>query len=111
MLGGGVVQDSISFSFDKMDAGSINVCTPVTEGTMGNTFACPLTGNNVTGWDALFVGEAGLEIDINRVLINLAFEAQFQSTGNLQNQLSFGFYGGRPIVNIGPALRIGYRFW
>jgi hypothetical protein len=70
---------------------------------------CFFRGNNV-GIDALAIGEAGLEIDLDHVLIDLLAEGQLQSTGNL-NAGGMGIYGTKPLVNGGPAIRIGYRFW
>jgi hypothetical protein len=112
MIGGGVVLDSLDFGGILLADG---VCSNVSEQTKPPTMACPLVnatnGTGAKGLDALLLGEVALEIDIDRVLVDVGIEAQFQSTGNLQNQYTFGVYQGKPIVNIGPALRIGYRFW
>ena len=78
---------------------------------------CPYKSASTPGGiDAFALVEAGGELDIDRVLIDLGLEAQFQSTGNLNasgssTDTSTGVYGARPIVNLGPALRVGYRFW
>jgi hypothetical protein len=61
-----------------------------------------------TGVDAFAYLELGLEIDIDHVLIDLGLESEFQATGNM---LDGRVFDGKPLVNLGPALRVGYRFW
>ncbi len=67
------------------------------------------------GVDALVLVEAGLELDIDHVLLDFCAEGQVQSAGNLQFQDATGsqqnLFGSLPILNVGPAIRIGYRFW
>lgn len=105
MVGGGVVWDQVQWGEQVMRA-----CTGVKSGE-----TCPLQGD-VHGLDAFVLAEAVVELDVDRVLIDLGVEAQFQSTGNIsggQDVTSFkgSIYGTRPIINVGPALRVGYRFW
>jgi hypothetical protein len=71
---------------------------------------CFLSGNSV-GVDAFALGEAGLEVDIDRVLLDFVAEGQLQSTGNLQGLGNISIFGSLPLVNVGAALRFGYRFW
>lgn len=69
-------------------------------------------GNNRAGFDALAFIEAGLEIDLDHVLVDLVAEGEIQSTGDLtwmtNNRTIFG---SLPLIDAGPAVRIGYRFW
>lgn len=113
-LGGGVVIDGVKFGSSARDA-----CNPP-KGSI-----CPfLNGGDsgvdgAIGADAFALVEAGVELDVDRVLIDVGIEAQFQSTGNLNTvqkdtagkDVIVGIYGARPIINIGPAVRVGYRFW
>jgi hypothetical protein len=116
-LGGGFVVDGMQFGMDSYNA---TVCTPP------SGKACPwapTTKNgappNVLGVDAYGLVELGAELDIDKVLIDLGVEAQFESTGNITpstqtstpSMLGGSIYGTRPIINVGPAIRIGYRFW
>lgn len=103
-LGGGFVVDGVVFG------NNVAAFCPSTKAN-----PCPLTGSP-GGIDAFALVEAGAELDLDRVLIDLGIEAQFQSTGNLQSvsqstKVETGIYGATPIVNVGPALRVGYRFW
>jgi len=105
-LGGGFVVDGVVFGKDVVKY----ACNPPTGSTV-----CPLQGGP-GGIDAFALMEAGVELDVDRVLIDLGIEAQFQSTGNLSTtggslSTTTGIYGAVPIVNIGPAFRVGYRFW
>jgi hypothetical protein len=68
-----------------------------------------ITGDHV-GADAIVFVEAGLELDLDRVLLDFVGEGQIASTGNLSG-ISLSLYGKKPLVMGGPALRIGYRFW
>jgi hypothetical protein len=103
-LGGGVVIDGVKFGPSAEDA-----CNPPANTT------CPFKNDNTGGGvDAFGLVEAGVELDVDRVLIDLGLEVQFQSTGNLTTEVGskvVGIYGARPIINLGPALRVGYRFW
>jgi hypothetical protein len=64
-----------------------------------------------TGFDAFALMEAGMELDIDRVLLDFGAEAQIQSTGNLVGVNNRGLFGSLPLINGGPAIRVGYRFW
>ncbi|APR84191.1 Hypothetical protein A7982_09540 [Minicystis rosea] len=109
-VGGGVVVDGVKFGHDVA-----NACNDVAL----NGTPCPFKGmQGSVGVDAFFLFEAGLELDIDHVLIDLGITSQFQSTGNLTSKVKVdgmeqevGIYGSRPIINVGPALRVGYRFW
>ena len=101
-IGGGFVVDDVVFGSAVSMA-----CLPA---------KCPFKSTDPTGGvDAFALVEAGAELDVDRVLIDLGLEAQFQSTGNLNSTggatNASGIYGTRPIVNLGPAFRVGYRFW
>ncbi len=77
------------------------------------TAASP-TGVSARGVDAFGLVEIMAELDVDRVLIDIGMEFEFQSTGNIatdSTNLNDAFYRGTPIVNLGPAIRIGYRFW
>ncbi len=101
-FGGGFVGDSIVFIFTPSKFCGKNVMPP--------TQACPFASGS--GYDAFAMVEAGLELDIDRVLIDFSGQGEFQSTGNLSTDSgSFSIFGAHPLVNIGPALRFGYRFW
>jgi hypothetical protein len=70
--------------------------------------------NNHVGVDAFALAELALEVDIDHVLLDFGVEGQLQSTGNLTvvNAASeTSIFGSKPLANVGPALRIGYRFW
>lgn len=109
-IGGGFVVDGVKFGSLVNDP---TVCVPP-----GKT-VCPFGSQGSLGVDAFALVEAGVELDIDRVIIDFGIEAQFQSTGNLTSDVTgtdgtkqtVAIYGSRPIVNIGPALRVGYRFW
>ena len=63
------------------------------------------------GVDAFALAEAGVEIDLDHVLIDFCGEGQIQSTGNMTGVAQRPIFGAVPLINWGPALRIGYRFW
>lgn len=107
-LGGGIVFDSVWWGSGVYDD---KVCsTP-----------CPFKSDvSIRGIDMYGMVELGAELDIDHVLIDVGLEAQFQSTGNIapgdhevfvSGEFSGSIYGIRPIINVGPAVRIGYRFW
>lgn len=108
-LGGGFVVDGVKFGPLAYKA-----CAP----PAGTTCPFQKDAEGTLGVDAFALFEAGVELDVDRVLIDLGIAAQFQSTGNLNTTVTtadskeiVGLYGARPIINIGPALRVGYRFW
>ena len=97
---------------------SIPECISPTTGATYTTGSCylvqPITNpgvSNHTGIDALGLLEAGVEIDIGRVLLDFGAEFQLQSTGSLQAGNNDDVFHTRPLVNVGPAFRFGYRFW
>lgn len=110
-IAGGLVYDQVQWGPDILDPNKVNgVCDSSETGGV-----CLLRGN-VHGFDAFGMIELLAELDIDRVLINLGVEGQFQSTGNIganmtNTMYSGSIYGAAPIINIGPALRVGYRFW
>ena len=115
-IGGGVVIDSLSFNADP-SAANKGCHSPA-----GSTW-CPLVGSagngNPGGVDAFALMEAGVELDIDHVLVDVVGESQFEATGNFTSTppakkgvtSPVGIYGASPIINVGPSLRIGYRFW
>jgi hypothetical protein len=99
-LGGGFVHDQM------------NVVVPGCSNNIALPY-CFMVGNHV-GVDAFALAEAGLELDLDHVLIDFLGEGQLQSTGNLSavnNGSQAGIYGSLPLLNGGPAIRVGYRFW
>jgi hypothetical protein len=103
-LGGGFVVDGVIFGDDVAKACKAGITCQLVKGTTPG------------GIDAFALVELGAELDIDRVLIDLGLEAQFQSTGNINStggsmSTSTGLFGALPIVNLGPAFRVGYRFW
>jgi hypothetical protein len=109
-FGGGFVANTISF-----DTG---VNTLVNTKCASVTTQCPFSPGS--GVDAFATAEAALEVDLDHVLLDFGFLSEFQSTGNLTTGpipsstppgSSFSLFGSKPLVNIGPALRFGYRFW
>jgi hypothetical protein len=119
-VGGGVVIDTMTFNYGG---------NPKSSGcSLQTNNWCPLNGNaplgqpktsNPGGVDAFFQLEAGVELDIDHVLVDVVAESQFQATGNFTSTPPtpdaptgpVGIFGASPIINLGPALRIGYRFW
>ena len=113
-FGGGFVDDQLLFNLGPK---TLTACANAAKTTM-----CPLLSangdNNHVGIDAFALAEVGLEIDIDHVLLDFGVEAQLQSTGNLTvvNNATgatgeTSIYGSKPLANVGPAIRIGYRFW
>jgi hypothetical protein len=100
-FGGGFVNDQMAVNlYTKPGA-----CTSV-----DSQGKCFLQGNHV-GVDAFVLAEAGLEVDVDRVLLDFCTEGQLQSTGNLQGANNLSIFGSLPLLNAGAAVRIGYRFW
>jgi hypothetical protein len=102
-LGAGFVYDQLNISLQGCAPGD-------------STQPCRLYGNHV-GADAIAFVEAGLELDLDHVLLDFVGEMHVASTGNLStstgnpSNLSSSIYAGKPLLMGGPALRIGYRFW
>jgi hypothetical protein len=107
-LGGGFVYDQLLRGPQAAKA-----CSDVND--------CPLSiesTKSIHGFDAFGVVELMGELDVDGVLIDLGVEAQFQATGgvalpatNITTTYNGSIYGTRPIINVGPAARVGYRFW
>jgi hypothetical protein len=74
------------------------------------TSSCYLNGQH-NGVDAVVLAEASLELDFAHVLIDFGGELQAQTTGTLQGTGFRGLYGTLPLINGGPSMRFGYRFW
>jgi hypothetical protein len=108
-VAGGVVYDQVQWGENVHDACmDTSNCRFPTKSEVSTT--------NVHGLDAFGMVETVAELDVDRVLIDLGMEAQFQSTGNISSGMTMttfagSIFGTRPIINIGPAVRIGYRFW
>jgi hypothetical protein len=104
-FGGGITDDQIFFS--------IPMCNSLTMPNSQQNPPCYLYGPspNHVGVDAFALAEVGIEIDIDHVLLDFGVEGQLQSTGNLEAYGNRGVFGSLPLINVGPALRIGYRFW
>jgi hypothetical protein len=104
-LGGGFTYDDMTVVFP---AG------PCPAGGNG-TAPCYLVGPDKTGdhagFDAFALMEAAMELDLDRVLLDFGAEAQLQSTGGLVGVGNRGLFASLPLINGGPAIRVGYRFW
>lgn len=99
-IGGGPVFEN--FSATTTDEQK-NECSRLSKGK-----DCRLD-DDIFGVNAFFFLEAGLEIDLDHVLIDLTLEGAFESTNGLGDNGEI--FAGQPIVTAGPALRVGYRFW
>ncbi len=116
-FGGGFVDDSIIFNFDMSSASKvIAACKSKAGGGMAPvSVGCPFTSGS--GIDAFALVEAGLEIDIDRVLLDYSAQPELQTERGLNTnpvsvgKPSFSVFGNHPLVNAGPAIRFGYRFW
>jgi hypothetical protein len=121
-FGGGFVSDTMVFVYSpgtKQNPVPAVIQAADCGSTQVPNQACPFTSGS--GYDAFAMLEAGMEIDIEKVLIDLSFEGQFQATGGLQTNPghysngvmygAFSIFGAHPLVYGGPALRFGYRFW
>jgi hypothetical protein len=113
-IAGGIVYDQLQWGDSVSTGGPISggMVQPFCDKATNPSASCP----DIHGFDAFGLIEAMGELDVDRVLIDLGVEAQFQSTGNISGGMGpttfqRSFYGTRPIINVGPALRIGYRFW
>jgi hypothetical protein len=98
-LGGGFVHNQVMFCMPQCKEGASSFLTQ--------------PGDNHVGFDALAIVEAGLEVDIDHVLVDFVAEGEIQSTGNLAAGMNNdqAIFGSLPLINAGPAVRIGYRFW
>lgn len=99
-FGGGFVLDTMNVYLDK-------TCT-----SMDATSPCFLVGTgDHPGVDAFAMAEAGLELDLDHVLLDFGVEGEIQSTGNMTGVKQRPVFGSLPLLNGGPMVRIGYRFW
>jgi hypothetical protein len=114
-FGGGFVVDGVTFGMNALKACSSQSACPYYDYTNKQP-TVPIPFGGIDAYGAL---ELGAELDIDHVLIDLGVEAQFQATGNITTNAANtdkgidpgSIYGTRPIINAGPAVRIGYRFW
>ena len=103
-FGGGFVLDDFSVnkgSPNAMSCGDNN----------GMSFCYFFGSGDHSGIDAFALAEVGLEVDLDHVLIDFSAEGQLQSTGNMTGVGQRPLFGALPLINFGPALRVGYRFW
>jgi hypothetical protein len=116
-FGGGFVYDDFSVNTLSNNA---KICLVPSASSPPNPSAGPNYGGSNcyffgsgdhTGVDAFALIEAGAEFDIDHVLIDFVAEGQLQQTGNITGVAARPLFGGVPLINVGPALRIGYRFW
>jgi hypothetical protein len=105
-FGGGFVADDMSVN--KLSALGTTTCANPTNGN--NTCYFFGTGDH-PGIDAFALAEAGAELDLDHVLVDFVAEGQLQSTGNITGVNQRPIFGALPLINGGPAIRIGYRFW
>jgi PEGA domain len=99
-FGGGPVFDELYFSLKPPleNRCSTNLMVPI----------CPLHGS-IAAVDAFMYLEGAVEIDLDRVLIDIGAELHIQSTGGIGAGGSI--FAGNPLVHLGPAIRVGYRLW
>jgi hypothetical protein len=105
-FGGGFVLDDMSVN-TQSQLGQTTCKDP--NNAMGQCYF--FGGGDHSGVDAFALLEAGVELDVDRVLVDFVAEGQLQSTGNLTGVNRIGLFGQLPLINYGPAVRIGYRFW
>jgi hypothetical protein len=105
-LGGGAAYDNYS-----VDLGEY--CDPKADPKLGNNCGGKSKADlseckdGCNGFNAYLLGELGVEIDINNVLIGLAFQNYFQSIRGIDSKP----FGVSPLVILGGGLRVGYAFW
>jgi len=107
-FGGGFTSDEMFVSMPACRS------TPQPTSDIPCYLASPATSpgvSNHTGIDALALVEAAIELDIDRVLLDFGAELQIQSTGNLQGGFNHPVFNALPLINGGPSMRFGYRFW
>lgn len=112
-IGGGPIFDGFTFS---LKSAAIAECF-----RRSDPSPCPLVAQDTaadsivtskfqtTAINAFLYLEGGIEVDLDHVLINLTVESQFQVTGGIVN--GAGIYDSQSLIRVGPALRVGYRFW
>jgi hypothetical protein len=102
-IGGGPVFDKFDFSLTEQ---AIAKCSAEKSGQR-----CPLDpeGGSTSAVDAFMYMEGGLEVDLDHVLIDLGLTIDFQATGGIGNKGDI--FDGHALWHVGPALRVGYRFW
>lgn len=90
-IGGGIVRDVVSFE------------------KLGDS--CPKCVSS-SGIDPFLLAEIGVELDLSNVLIGVALETHFQSSRGIDGPDDTDQpFGTKPLVHVGPSLRIGYAFW
>jgi len=96
MLGSGLTHDMVTF--DKTELNQ-NPCGP----------ACI----DASGWDPFFLLEGGMEFDIEGVLLGVALQSIFQPSRGISPETTndIAIFDNEPLIHLGPALRVGYRFW
>jgi hypothetical protein len=110
-FGGGFVYDDMSVNTQSAN-GLACLVTGKMAGPSNSSGNCYFFGTgDHPGVDAFALLEAGVELDIEHVIIDLVAEGQLQSTGTMTGVGQRPLFGELPLVNLGPALRIGYRFW
>jgi hypothetical protein len=114
-FGLGFAVDGVTFGSEAYMACTASPCPYTTTSMTGSKTPVNIPFGGV---DAYGLIELGAELDIDHVLIDLGAEGQFEATANLTpkgstdtNTIPASIYGSRPIINVGPAVRIGYRFW
>lgn len=105
-IGGGIVADDMSVNKNSL-LGMTTCADPTYEKS-----PCYFFGSGEhPGINAFALAEAGVEVDLDHVLIDFCAEGQLQSTGNITGIKQRPLFGALPLINGGPAIRIGYRFW
>jgi hypothetical protein len=99
------------FTYDDMTVSLPTSLCPTVSDPRPPCYLVGPASNEHRGFDAFALAEAGMELDIDRVLLDFGAEAQLQSTGNLTGVANKGLFGSLPLINGGPAIRVGYRFW
>ncbi len=63
------------------------------------------------GVDPFVVTDVGAELDIDHVLIGLSVQAVFQSSRGLEAPGEIEPFDSKPLIHVGPSVRVGYAFW
>src|SRR5262249_41736091 len=100
-IGGGFTHDS--FHLETTDPKNNEMCGPGRP--CGELTAC--MDASCGGFNAFLLGELGLEVDINGVLIGAALQNYFQSIRGIDNKP----FGTDALFFFGGGLRIGYAAW
>ena len=93
VIGGGLVVDSLTFD-QKPPICDAKVCTPS------------------SGVDPFFLLEAGLEVEFSGVLLGVALQSEFQSSRGISAAgMNTAPFSNDTLIDLGPALRVGFAFW